>query len=680
MEVKEAAVLTIGLNRELMLDMYIFETAQLLEQLEIILLDSEKDCRYSQNAVNEIFRIMHTIKGSSGMMMYNEIATLSHSIEDLFYFIREKTPENLDCSSLSDLMLSCVDFIKVELEKIKNGEEEMSDSLVLKENIRVYLSELEQNNFLVSEGIAEDPIQDVITQTCHPNADFISSYKNSYKAIINFIDGCEMENIRAFNIIHNLKEITEEYHHFPEDIIDESSSEVIRKLGFTIFFGTDITYNEIQQFFQKVIYLKDIEITQVEKDSVINDKLPKQQNSKPRNDQDRSGQTNTHQSIISVSVDKLDKLMDLVGELVISEAMVTQNPDLKGLELENFHKASNQLRKITSNLQDMIMSIRMVPLSSTFLKMNRLIRDMSKKLNKDIELNIIGEETEVDKNIIEHIADPLMHLIRNSIDHGIETQEERREAGKVGTAKVTLEAKNAGGEVLILVKDNGRGLNKEKILKRAKENGILQRSEFEMTDKEIYALIFLPGFSTKENVSEFSGRGVGMDVVVKNIEMIGGTVLIDSIHGEGTTITLKIPLTLAIIDGMNIRVGNSRYTIPLTDIKESFITKETDVITDPDGNEMIMIRGCCYSILRLNEQFKVKTDVSTISNGIVLMVENENKTLCIVADELMGEQQVVVKALPNYIKNTKKIKGVAGCTLLGDGSISLILDIVGLMN
>lgn len=376
---------------------------------------------------------------------------------------------------------------------------------------------------------------------------------------------------------------------------------------------------------------------------------------------------------------KADRLMDLIGELVISESMVTQNPDLIGLEIDNFQKSARQLRKIISEMQDTVMSIRMVPLSATFQKMNRIVRDMSKKMDKQVKLTIIGEETEVDKNIIEHISDPLMHLVRNSIDHGIETVEERIDKGKQQVGNLVLEAKNAGSDVLIIVKDDGKGLNEEKILEKARNNGLLTKDESEMSKKEIFNLIFLPGFSTKEAVSEFSGRGVGMDVVVKNIEKIGGTVSVDSVLEFGTSITIKIPLTLAIIDGMNVRVGNSRYTLPTSSIKEFFRPKESDIIKDPDNNEIIMVRGQCYPILRLNEHFSIRTDTNKLSDGILIMIEQDEKWVCILVDELLGQQQVVVKALPDYIKNIRNIKDLAGCTLLGDGNISLIIDMDGLM-
>ncbi|RKL62440.1 chemotaxis protein CheA [Thermoanaerobacteraceae bacterium SP2] len=681
-----------------MLDIFIFETRQLLEQLEQVIINSEKKSCYGQDEINQIFRIMHTIKGSSAMMLFNDISALAHVIEDLFYFLREEKPLDMDYPGLCDIVLESVDFIKDEMQKIENGQSPDGDASSLIDNIKSFLTTLKElNHKEYASGAKEQSVTDgKIHGNCisHSKTE-MSSKKRNFKATVYFEEGCEMENIRAYTIIHNLKDITEEVYYIPADIIDNDNSvEIIRKEGFQIWLKTDRSFEEMHHFFSQTIFLKDLELVELDnneefkqftnKKIVLEDSSPvkilKTDKESEENGLERDTQlVSSHQSIISVSVTKLDKLMDLVGELVISEAMVTQNPDLAGLILDNFQKAARQHRKIINELQDIAMSIRMVPLSTTFQKMNRVVRDMSKKLSKEVRLEIIGEETEVDKNIIEHISDPLMHLIRNSIDHGIESAEERKAKGKPEAGTVTLEAKNAGGDVLIIVKDDGRGLNKEKILKKARENGLINRPESELTDKDIYSYIFLPGFSTKDKVTEFSGRGVGMDVVTKNIGAVGGTVSVDSVPGEETTITLKIPLTLAIMDGMTIRVGKSTYTIPIISIKESFKAKEGDVITDPDGNEMIRIRGECYPVLRLHELYKVKTEITNIPDGIIVMAENEGKGLCIFADELIGEQQVVVKALPNYIRNIKKVRGVAGCTLLGDGSISLILDVADLL-
>ncbi len=423
-----------------------------------------------------------------------------------------------------------------------------------------------------------------------------------------------------------------------------------------------------------IIFLKNLEFQQIHNENEIS--LPGVKT------EDSTREVHTapvQQSIISVSVTKLDKLMDLVGEMVIAEAMVIQNPDLHGLQLDNFQKASQHLNKITSEIQDMVMSVRMVSLSTTFQKMHRIVRDMCKKLGKEVELEIRGEETEVDKGIIEHISDPLMHLVRNALDHGIETPEERVLKDKEKKGIITLEAKNEGSDVIIRIKDDGKGLNKEKIRRKAAEAGLLPDGSDQLTDKEIFNLILLPGFSTKDNISEFSGRGVGMDVVIKNIEIINGSISVESQPDMGTDITLKIPLTLAIIDGMNIRVGNTCYTIPTISIREAFRPSEKDLIMDPDGNEMIMIRGFCYPVIRLHKIFSVKTAVSEFAKGIIVMLEHDGEAFCIFADELIGQQQIVVKSLPEYIRRLKKINGLSGCTLLGDGSISLILDIGGII-
>jgi two-component system chemotaxis sensor kinase CheA len=687
-------------TNEPMLDMYIFETSQLIEQLEQSILNSEKESSFSPASINEIFRIMHTIKGSSALMMFHSISTLAHSMEDLFYFLREEKPSQVDCSTLSDFVLDGVDFIKVEVEKIKNGDSSDGDASELIQELKDFLKDLKKGNNSSDTNVNEKklvkkPQQYYISQEKVSTTE----YEYQYRANIFFEEGCEMENIRAYTIIHNLNDLTDEFYHFPEDVIDdESSTEVIQQDGFTIYLKSNCTYNQMNDFFQQTIFLKSLELVQIDAEEynallktpekIVQDnpvKIPvistdgKSEVDKASRGIDKGIQSSTVQSIISVSVAKLDKLMDLVGEMVIAEAMVTQNPDLMGLELDNFSKAAQQLNKITSELQDTVMSIRMVPLAPTFQKMHRIVRDMCKQLGKEVKLDIIGEDTEVDKNIIEHISDPLMHLVRNSIDHGIESAESRQLVGKDKTGILTLEAKNSGSDVLVIVRDDGKGLDKDKIIQKALDNDLLYKKPEDMSDREIFNLILLPGFSTKDSVSEFSGRGVGMDVVTKNIESIGGTLSVDSIPNKGTTITLKIPLTLAIIDGMNIKVGNSCYTLPTISIKESLRPQSKDIIRDPDGNEMIMIRGQCYPIIRLHERFKVDTDITEFTEGIMIIVELDNKTVCIFADELLGQQQVVVKGLPFYIQRTKKIKGLAGCTLLGDGSISLILDVAGLI-
>ncbi len=671
-----------GISKEPMLEVYIFEATQLMEQLEGISIGCEKNKKIDAEAINEIFRIMHTIKSSSAMMMFNEISILAHSLEDLFFYIRENKDVTIDFENLFDLVLLGIDFIKGEVAKIQNdcNADGSSENLVLKSSS--LLQNMKQVNGEILKSDSSDK-EEVIKY-------YISSYKSGdkelkqkYIARIFYEDGCEMENVRAYTVVHNLKDIVSELYHLPKDIIESNDSvECIRKNGFLIGFSTDLQKEKIEEQLNEIIFLRQLELVQVDeyppeikalmvkKEIILEEQIEAIDTNKE--DIPPIAISGKGQSIISVNISKLDMLLDLVGEIVITEAMVTKNPDLQDLQLDNFNKSARQLRKLTNELQDIVMSIRMIPVSMTFHKMNRIVRDMSKNLNKDVELEIIGEDTEVDKNIIDHISDPLMHLVRNSLDHGLEEKEERMAFGKTKMGKITLEAKNAGGDVFIIVRDDGRGLDRKMIYEKAKLQGLLTKPEEELTDKEIFSNILLPGFSTNESVTEYSGRGVGMDVVKRNIDSIGGAISIESIKGKGSTISIKIPLTLAIIDGLEVAVGKTKYTIPITAIRESFKPKENEVIEDSEGNEMIMIRGEAYPIYRLHRIFNINTKVTDSTEGIMVMVEDNTKAACLFVDSLIGEQQVVVKALPAYIK---KAKGIAGCTILGDGNISLIIDV-----
>jgi two-component system chemotaxis sensor kinase CheA len=387
----------------------------------------------------------------------------------------------------------------------------------------------------------------------------------------------------------------------------------------------------------------------------------------------RSGQ----QQVIRVDLEKLDKLLDLVGELVISEAMVANNQDLKGLQLDRFEKAVLHLDKITRDIQEVAMSMRMIPLSGTFSKMVRLVRDLSQKVNKKVNLEIIGEETEVDKTIIEQISDPLVHLIRNAVDHGIEEPEERVAAGKPESGQLTIEAKHSAGEVWITIEDDGRGLDRERILQKAIERGLLIDEERDMKDEDVWRLIFEPGFSTADKVSSISGRGVGMDVVKRNIEKLRGRVDIRSVKGAGTVFAVRIPLTLAIIEGMVVKVGPNRYTIPINSIKESLQPTGDQITCLPDNQEVVSIRGELLPVIRLHELYDVASGCRSLDSGILVVVENSEKKGCLFVDEVLGQQQIVIKALSSYLGH---VKSVSGCAILGDGDISMILDVDDLIN
>jgi two-component system chemotaxis sensor kinase CheA len=498
-----------------------------------------------------------------------------------------------------------------------------------------------------------------------------------------------MENMRAFTLLRDMEEYISDVSHIPEDLFDDNdASEKIAKEGFSISFVSEENYEKVFSLLKDGMFVELVELEEIEiedyklSDSEIKeDDLEEDASSGIKKNVNNSFSLNKNKNIISVNVEKMDMLMDLVGEIVITESMVTKNPELKNLELESFNKAARQLRKLNNELQDIVMSIRMIQIGPTFHKMHRIVRDMNKQLGKNTKLEISGEETEVDKNIIDTLGEPLMHLIRNSLDHGIESKEERIAKGKDERGLISLDAINTGGDVVISIQDDGKGLDRNKIIEKASKNNLLTKSPEDMSDKEVFSLIFLPGFSTKENITEYSGRGVGMDVVKRSIEKVGGNIQIESEMDEGTTISIKIPLTLAIIDGMKISVGESIFTVPTTTIKESFKARKEDLIKDASDNEMIMIRGDAYPVVRLHDVFNLKSETEDIMEGILVMVETEETSYCLFADEILGEQQVVVKPIPGYLRQYKvKDSGVAGCAILGNADISLILDISGIAN
>ncbi|ADH85367.1 chemotaxis protein CheA [Desulfurivibrio alkaliphilus] len=378
---------------------------------------------------------------------------------------------------------------------------------------------------------------------------------------------------------------------------------------------------------------------------------------------------------LRVDLEKIDTLINLIGELVISENMLVNNPDLEGLELENFAKTAQQMGKIVKELQEVSMAIRMIPVSGLFNRMTRLVHDLSRKSGKKAELVLGGTETEVDKTVIEKVTDPLVHLIRNSMDHGLENGEERKAAGKPPTGTLRLSASHEEGAVLIRLEDDGRGLNRDKILAKAREKGLLDGDGSELSDKEVAAMIFQPGFSTADQVTDVSGRGVGMDVVKQNLNQIKGKIDIDSQPGRGTVINLRIPLTMAILDGMMVQVGTSRYIIPTLSIRESFRPAPEAVTVNPDGLEMVRVRENFYPVIRLHELHQIEAAVEELGQGILVLLENQDRCICLLVDEIIGQQQTVIKGLSEYIGRIGQASCVSGCTIMGNGEVCLILDV-----
>lgn len=756
-----------GGEREPMLDMFLFESNGLLESLEEILLRAEKAGKPTRDDVNEIFRIMHTFKGSAGMMMFGPIATLAHAVEDLFAHIREQGAAIVDFRPVCDIVLQAGDALREQIRQIEENQLPTDADPMLIQRIHALLEALRGDAGSIGTSMPASPKKEAgksaEARKSSPKRFYISKYNHAdvppaarYEARIRFDEGCGMENIRAYSMVFSLQEQCTEVHHDPADLIgDTGAADRIVQNGLILWFASDLPESELKALLDRALFVRTCTLARIDafpaeampgaQVKAMPESMPKRPVIRMPDDEPRQGVVDlpvptetprnataentgsrrgaaerlepelpegprdgeraenardgeraenvrdgeraenardgaakaSKSSLISVNIHKLDALMDLVGEIVITESMVTRCPELAGLPLDVFYKSANQLRKLTDELQDIVMSIRMLPIANTFQKMHRIVRDMGKRLGKEAELVLVGEETEVDKNLIDQLADPLMHLVRNAMDHGLETIEERVAAGKPVKGTVMLEARNDGGEIWISVRDDGKGLNRERILAKAREHGLTTKADAELSDREIFGFVMLPGFSTKEKVSEFSGRGVGMDVVRENITRMGGSVSIESQWGRGSSVIIRIPLTLAIIDGMLISVGDASYIIPTMAIRESLRADASRTIRDASGNELIMIRGEAFPLIRLDRRFGNEGRARRLEEGILIVIEHEGTRLALFADELLGEQHVVVKPLPAYFR---QVRGISGCTILGDGSISLILDVGGMDN
>lgn len=594
------------------------EAEELLAEKEKLLLNIDISSPDPED-LNAIFRAAHSIKGGASTFGLSDMAEVTHILESLLDKIRKNemalTTEHVDA------FLSAKDVLKMQLDGHRSGGEV---DLSAAKNVQTLLLSLQKNSSLKDHSLINE---------------------DSKKPLI------EQEQDQGYGF-------------FEEETISVSNED---DQGYGFF---DLPENSNLINSQTGNNLNSA-LTQLASDTDKSNSSSKQNTKK----EVEKGATSSESTTIRVGIEKVDQIINLIGELVITQAMLTQRTqDLDPIANERLISSVAHLTRNTRDLQQAVMSIRMMPMDYVFSRFPRMVRDLANKLGKKIEFITYGASTELDKGLIERIIDPLTHLVRNSIDHGIEMPEIRSENGKRETGKLTLSAVHKGGNIVIEVIDDGGGLNRERILSKAKQNGLAVNDG--MPDADVWQLIFAPGFSTADVVTDVSGRGVGMDVVKRNIASMGGLVDIRSILGMGTTITISLPLTLAILDGMSVRVGEEIYILPLGYVMESLQPTRDDIKEINGKGRVLKIRQEYLPMISLFEYFNIEPINTDPVKGIVVIVETDGKRAAIVVDDLVGQQQVVVK---NIESNYKKIPGVSGATILGDGGVSLILDVSALL-
>lgn len=606
---------------------FIDEAFEHLESIETNVLDLEQSPD-DMDIVNNIFRPFHTIKGVSGFLNLKKINVLAHATENLLDDVRNGA-RSMD-SDIIDIVLNVGDCLKSMVENVREvlekGPEHYEDT-----DINEYIDRIKQ--IQQGEG-GESPAEEAIEASTPPPA-------------------AESQ--------------------VSEPAEETPPSPVAKEAQVTAPVEPPSQVPEENQPSTPVAEPPPPPPAAEPAKPPPPPPSPPQPKTavaeKPGSQKRRIG------SSIKVDVEKLDALVNAVGELVIMQSLVRQNPLISGIADPKLTKDFSQLSRITSELQKTAMSMRMVPIRQTFDKMIRLVRDLSKKTGKKVDLVMEGAETEIDRNMVDSIYDPLVHMMRNSVDHGVSPPEQREKVGKPGTGTVHLRAYQKGGNIVIEIQDDGEGLNTEKVRKKAIERGLIQESA-SLSDFELNNMIFLPGFSTADKITDVSGRGVGMDVVKKAVDKLRGKVEVNSWPGKGSQFLIRLPLTLAIIDGIIVRVGPERYIIPTVAIQESMHPEKKNYNTIHGKGETLLIRGDLVPIVRLYDVFNVDATYTDPCDAIVVVVENEGRKRALMVDELLGKEEVVIKSLGGYMKD---VKGVAGGTILGDGRVGLILDLSGLI-
>lgn len=686
------------------LEIFIDESNEHLQTLsdELMVLEKEPE---NKDTINEIFRAAHSLKGMAGTMGYKRMQNLTHNMENVFSEIRnDKMKVN---SKLVDVLFQCLDALESYVDNIRNTQDEGTDDNepIIKE-LNDFLDNEGQENAQPKEekpqeeakpeGGTDETITDVSLADFEKNAVNEALKKGMHVCNIHvYVDpNCILKAARAFLVFKNLEGHGDVIKSMPsvQDIEDEKFD-----FDFSIVFVTEEEASRILDIIKNVSEIKDAVLTEIKEPLKTEDDNAPAEASKEEHKNEAPAQDSAEKKpapsaakkpaqaasakpgvkpvgrSVRVDIEKLDVLMNLVSELIIAKnGLVASASDEEGNAAnQGFHEQIEYLERVTTNLHESVMKVRMMPIESVVSKFPRMIRDLSKKLNKKMELYMTGEETELDRTVIDEIGDPLMHLLRNSADHGLESAEVRAERGKPEVGSIFLNAYQDGNNVVIEVGDDGNGIDVEKVKAKAIEKGNITEEQAEMmTEKEIIDLLFRPSFSTSDKITDVSGRGVGLDVVKSKIEALGGAVEVKTTYGVGSTFIIHLPLTLAIIQALMVKLGDEKYAISLDSIQtiEDIPVSEIKYV---HAKEVINLRGNVIPLVRLRELLDVPGEPEESENITVVIVSKGDKQAGLVVDSLIGQLEIVIKSLGKYININKMI---SGATILGDGSVALIID------
>ncbi|MBZ4663112.1 MAG: chemotaxis protein CheA [Caloramator sp.] len=658
------------------LDVFLEESSENLQTLNQNILELEKDPE-NKDIINSIFRVAHTLKGMAGSMGFTDIAELTHKMENVLDKFRNDILK-VD-SNIINVLFKCLDTLEIMINNIRDGnDEKINIDNLIKELENVGESKKEQkderSNIDFTLNIYDE---NIIKQAKEKNY-------NVYIAEIILTDDCLLKSARSFLVYKTIEDLGEIIKTVPS--VDDLEQENFQD-RFYIMFLTQKNADEVKDLILNISEIKEVNINsiaessksvnnietkkqsynQLESNNIDVDINKKQENTKAKITKEEEKNKKAHQSV-RVDLERLDKFMNLVGELVIHRTRLEQIST--NYRLGELHETLEQVGRITSDLQDLVMKVRMLPIERVFNRFPRMIRDLSQELGKDIDLIIKGEDTELDRTVIDEIGEPLVHLIRNAADHGIEKTEERIKLGKPAKGTIKLIAYQEGNKAVIKIEDDGKGLDLEKIKKKAESIGISTEG---MSENDIKNLIFMQGFSTSEKVTDISGRGVGMDVVKTKISNLGGTVEVVSEKGKGTAFIIRLPLTLSIIQALLVKVSDETFAISLGFI-DRVININVNEIKLTNNKEVILYRDKIIPIIRLSEKLNLKSVES--NNKYIVIVKTGEKTVGLLVDELLGQQEIVIKPVGKLLQNLKEY---VGATILGDGLVTLILDVAAIV-